>query len=169
MMRNNGTWNTTRSSSWLNLMPMRKFNYVFNKQQFLDTIRLRYGWSIRGLLVSCSYREGFNVQHSRSCKKGRFVTLHHNKAMLLSYLCKDVEFDPSLLTLNGEEQTMRKTAKTIYEIRLNICASGFWVSGQKTFFDVRFSIQMPEGTQNRLWNNVIPWTNMKRNATSTSE
>ena len=134
---------------------MRKFNYVFNKQQFLDTIRLRYGRSIRGLLVSCSYIEGFNVKHSRSCKKGRFVTLHDNKkrvrtAMLLSDLCKDVEFEPSLLTFNGEGQTMRKTAKTIYEIRLNICASGFWVSGQKTFFDVRFSIQMPEGTQNRL-------------------
>ena len=32
---------------------------------------------------------------------------------------------------------MRKTAKTNYEVRLDICARSFWVSGQRAFFDVR--------------------------------
>ena len=41
-----------------------------------------------------------------------------------------------LLTLNGEQQTMRKTAKTNNEVRLDICARSFWVSGQRAFFDV---------------------------------
>ena len=58
-------------------------------------------------------------------------------ATLLSDVCKDAELEPSLLTLNGEEQTLRKTAKTNDEIRLDICAKSFWVSGQKAFFDVR--------------------------------
>ena len=68
--------------------------------------------------------------------------MRHNKvrditATLLSEVCKDVELEPSLLTLNGEEQTMSKTAKKNYYVRLDICAWSFWVSGQKAFFDVR--------------------------------
>ena len=105
---------------------MREFNYVLNKQQFWDS-RLRYGGPIPGLLVSCSCGEGFNVQHAMSYKKGGFVTLRHNEvrdvtATHLSDVCKDVELEPSLLSLNGEEQTMRKTVKTNDEVRLDICA-----------------------------------------------
>ena len=121
---------------------MREFNYVLNKQQFWDSIRLRYGWAIPGLPASCLCGESFNVQHAMSCKKGGFVTLRHNEvrdvtATLLSEVCKDVELDPSLLILNGEEQNMSKTAKKNDEVRLDICARSFWVSGQKAFFDVR--------------------------------
>ena len=76
------------------------------------------------------------------CKTGGFVTLRHNEvrdiaATFLSDVCKDVELEPSLLTLNGEEYTMRKTANTNGDVRLNICASNSWVSGQKAFFNVR--------------------------------
>ena len=57
---------------------------------------------------------------------------------LLSEVCKDVKLNPSLLTLNGEEQkTMTKTAKKNDEVRLDICARSFWVSGHKAFFDVK--------------------------------
>ena len=77
-----------------------------------------------------------------SCKKGGLVTLPHNEvrdktATLLSDVFKDAELEPSLLTLNGEEQTMRKTAKMNDEIQLDICARSSWVSGQKAFFDGR--------------------------------
>ena len=77
-----------------------------------------------------------------SCKKGGFVTLRHKKvrditATLLSNVCKDVELEPSPLSLNGEEQTMRKTAKTNDEVQLDVCPRSFSVSGQKAFFDVR--------------------------------
>ena len=77
-----------------------------------------------------------------SCKKGGFVTLRHNQvgditATHLSEVCKDIELEPSLLTLNGEEQTMSKIAKRNDEVRLDICASSFWMSDQKAFFDVR--------------------------------
>ena len=59
-------------------------------------------------------------------------------ATLLSDVSKDVKLEPSVLTLNGKEQTMRKTSKLNDEVRFNICARSFWVSGQKVFFDVRF-------------------------------
>ena len=77
-----------------------------------------------------------------SCKKGGFVRLRYNEvrditATLLSEVCKDVELEPSLLTLNGEEQTMSKTATKNDEVRLDICARSFWVSVHKVFFDVR--------------------------------
>ena len=71
-----------------------------------------------------------------SWKKGGFVTLRHNEVrditatLLLSDVCKDVELEPFLLTLNGEQQTMRKTAKTNDEVRLDICGRSFWVSGE---------------------------------------
>ena len=100
---------------------MREFNCVLNKQQFWDSIRLQYSWPIPGLPISCLCGEGFNVQHAMSCKKRGFITLGHNevgdkKATLLSDVCKDVELEPSLLTLIGEEETMRKTAKTNDEV-----------------------------------------------------
>ena len=58
-------------------------------------------------------------------------------ARLLSEVCKDVELEPSLLTLNGKEQTMSNAAKKNDEVRLDLCARSFWVSGQKAFIDVR--------------------------------
>ena len=142
MKRCNDTSNETGSSNWLSVIPVREFNYMLNKQQFWDSIRLQHGWPIPGLLVSCSCGEGFNVQHAMSCKKGGFVTLRHNEvrditATLLSDVCKDIELEPSFLTLNGEKHKMRKTAKTNDEVRLDICAWNFWVSGQRAFFDVR--------------------------------
>ena len=118
---------------------------MLNKQQFSESIRLPYGWPTLGLPVSCSCGEGINVQHAMSCKRGgrEFIALRHNEvreitAALLSDVCKDVELEPSFLALNGDEQTMRKIAKMNDEIRLDICATSFWGSGQKAFFDVRF-------------------------------
>ena len=113
--------NEAVSSNWLSVIPMQEPNYVLNKQQFWDSIRKLYGWPIPGLPVSCSCGEGFNVQHTVSCKKGGLVTMRHNEvrdkiATLLSDVCKDVELELFLLTLNGEGQTMRKTAKTNDEV-----------------------------------------------------
>ena len=91
----NNSSNETGSSNWLRVIPMREFKYVLNKQ-FLDSIRLQYGWHFPGLPVSCSCGETLNGHHIMSCKKGGFVILRHNKvsditATLLSGVCKDVE------------------------------------------------------------------------------
>ena len=95
MKRCNDILNETGSSNWLIVIPMREFNYVLNKQQLWNSMRLRHCWPIPGLPASCSCGEGFNVQHAIPCKKGGFVTLRHNKvrditATLLPYECKNV-------------------------------------------------------------------------------
>ena len=119
---------------------MGEFDYVLNKQQFWDPMKLRYRWPIPGLPISCQCAEGFDVQHALSCKKGGFVTLRHNEVRditgtLLSDVCKDVELELSLFILNEEEQTMRNTV--LDEVQRYICDRIFWVCGQKAFFDVR--------------------------------
>ena len=87
------------------------------------------------------------------CKKRGFVTLRHNEvrdiiATLLLDVFKDVELEPSLLTLNGDEQTMRKTGKTNNELRLDIYARSFWA--RKHSLTLGFLIQTFDFTQNRL-------------------
>ena len=143
-MKPNNIPNKTVLSNWLSVIPMCEFNYVLNKQQFWDSIRLQYVWPIPSLPVSYSCGEGCNVQHAKSCKKGRSVTLRRKEvrviaATFLSVVFIDVKLEPSLLALNGKEQTLRKTVKTSDEVRLDICARSFWVSGQKAFFDVKVS------------------------------
>ena len=75
-----------------------------------------------------------------SCKKGGFVTLRHNElrditAKLLYEVCKDVQVEPMLNKLTGEEFKLR-TANCQDEARLDISANGFWVKGEKTFVDI---------------------------------
>ena len=76
-----------------------------------------------------------------SCKKGGFITHRHNElrditAKLLEEVCKDVEIEPTLTTLTGEE-FVYKTANHQPEARLDVSTNGFWIKGQRTFVDIR--------------------------------
>ena len=129
------------SSSWLHAIPLKEFNYTLSKQEFWDVIRLHYNWSIPNLPSRCACGEKFDTQHSMSCKKGGFVTLRHNElrditVKLLDEVCKDVQVEPMLNKLTGEEFKLR-TANFQDEARLDISANGFWVKCQKTFVDIR--------------------------------
>ena len=66
-------------NNWLNIIPIEEFNYNLNKQQFLDAVRLRYQQPIPNLPTRCPSGKKIDTQHAISCKKGRFVTLPHNK------------------------------------------------------------------------------------------
>ena len=83
----------------------------------------------------------FDLHHTFSCKKGGFVSSHHNDlrnitANLLSEVCKDVCVEPELAPLSGET-IVPKSANTSSEARLDISARGVWTTGQRAFFDVR--------------------------------
>eukprot|EP00111_Clytia_hemisphaerica_P012755 TCONS_00037531-protein len=54
----------------------------------------------------------------------------------LSKVCRDVQKEPTLQPLVGT-QLLPKSANTSREARLDVSARGFWVTGQKAFFDVR--------------------------------
>ena len=48
------------------------------KQQFWDSIRLRYGWPIPNLPTRCACGSTFTIEHSMSYKKGEFINIRHN-------------------------------------------------------------------------------------------
>ena len=140
-MRLNDIAQEKGASNWLTVLPIIEQNFNLNKQQFLDAIRLRYGWTIPNLPTYCSCGSKFDVQHSLNCKKGGFVTFRHNAlrdltANLLKEVCEDVAVEPSILNLTGETFT-QKTAKTGDESKPDICARGFWISGERALLDVR--------------------------------
>ena len=129
------------TSNWLTSLPLEEFNFNLNKMEFWDAIRLRYNWPIPNLPNRCACGEKFNVNHAMSCKKGGFVTQRHNElrdvtGKFLKEVCADVEIEPPLIRLTGE-QMRHKTAKKQDDARPDISARDFWIKGQKTFLDVR--------------------------------
>ena len=55
---------------------------------------------------------------------------------MLSEVCKDIEIEPKLTPLTGEELGSR-TTNTRNEARLDIRARGVWERGQQAFLDLR--------------------------------
>ena len=128
------------SSSWLTLLPLSEEGYTLTKQLFWNLIRIRYGWTITRLPAYCECSEKFDLQHALSCKKGGFLSLRHNlvrtiTSSLLSEVCKDVRVELQLQPLTGE--SFATSTATGNEVRLDVCARGFWQAGQMTFFNVK--------------------------------
>ena len=73
-------------------------------------------------------------------KKGGFIIPHHNElrdleADLLSMVCSDVEIEPQLQDVTGEQ--LSSGSNLAKEARLDIHACGFWEQHQYAFFDIR--------------------------------
>ena len=69
------------ASSWLNALPLKNQDFDLNKEDFRDTLRLRYCVSLEHLPSMCACWERFNVNHALSCKKGGFVTNRHDNVL----------------------------------------------------------------------------------------
>ena len=74
------------------------------------------------------------------CKLGGFVTQRHKElrdleAELISMVCRDVEVEPVLQEITGEE--LNWGVNTASDARLDIVARGFWEMQRSAFFDVR--------------------------------
>lgn len=129
------------SSNWLTALPLKEYGFSLNKQEFKDSLALRYGTNIKGLPDFCACGLPFSIDHSMTCKRGGFVTHRHNElrdltAQFLREVCIDVEIEPQLLELSGEAFHYR-TANTRDDARLDISARGFWIRGQRAFYDTR--------------------------------
>ena len=62
------------ASSWLTAVPLVDQGLVLNKQEFRDSLRLRYNLPLSGLPSQCVCREKFTVGQALSCKKGEFCS-----------------------------------------------------------------------------------------------
>ena len=129
------------ASLWLSTLPIKDEGFQLDKQAFWDLIKIRYGHQLNRLPSQCACGANFHLEHALSCKKGGFISLRHNDlrdltTRLLTIICKDVRVEPGLHPLTGEFLTETRANKTD-EARLDIAARGFWVNGQKAFFDVR--------------------------------
>ena len=95
------------ASNWLTALPLREAGFSLNKQEFRDTLAIRYNISTKGLPETCACGSEFTCDHATICKKGRFISIRHDDLRdityeLLSEVCKGVENEPMLQPLTGE-------------------------------------------------------------------
>ena len=129
------------ASSWLNAVPLVDKGLALNKQEFRDSLRIRYDMPLADLPSHCVCGEKFTVGHALSCKKGGFVAQRHDGirnvlTSLISKVCTNVQVEPRLQPLDNERFHLA-SAVTGSEARLDIKAGGFWSKGVTAFFDVR--------------------------------
>ena len=127
------------SGSWLTALPIQALGYVLNRQEFRDSLCLRYGWKIPNTPFHCACGEKNDVDHALTCMKGGFVVMRHNRlrdleASILKEVCKDVKVEPKLLPLGNGSVTSTNTSD---RARLDISGVGIWSPMERTFFDVR--------------------------------
>lgn len=128
------------ASAWLTVLPLQLTGYLLNKQEFRDSIALRYGWKIQNIPAYCGCGHKNNINHTLDCKKGGYVSMRHNairdtEANLLREVCRDVVIEPQLLPVDSTKYATR--TNTQHGARLDISARGVWSTFERTFFDVR--------------------------------
>ena len=78
------------------------------------------------------------LQHALSCKNGGFISIRHNSirdvtAKLLHEVCREVQLEPPLQPLTGEE-LYESSAITTNEARCDVSARGFFVCWSSGIF-----------------------------------
>jgi len=129
------------ASSWLNALPLKALSYTLNKQEFRDSIALRYSWPINGIPKLCACGSKNSVPHTLDCKKGGFVSMRHDAVrdctanLLRDAGCKDVRTEPELLPVNPNK--FKPRTNTTVGARLDVSARGVWSTFERSFYDVR--------------------------------
>ena len=127
------------SGSWLTALPVQALGYVLNKQEFRDSLCLRYGWRVPQTSQFCNCGKRNDVNHALTCTKGGYVYMRHNRirdleANILKDVCKDVRIEPELMPIgSGGTESSNASLKA----RLDVSAIGIWGPMERTFLDVR--------------------------------
>ena len=127
------------SGAWLTSLPIQSLGYVLNKQEFRDSLCLRYGWRIPNTPQYCACNEKNTIDHALICKKGGYVSMRHDRirdleASMLKEVCKDVKVEPDLLPIGNLTVNSANVAE---RARLDVSAVGIWSRMERTFLDVR--------------------------------
>ena len=127
------------AGAWLTTTPIQSLGFTLNKQQFCDSICLRYGWKVPHTPNYCTCGGENSVDHALRCKRGGYTIMRHNKirdleAELMREVCNDVRVEPELLPLNNEEIVNGNVAQ---KARLDLSGNGIWGPQERTFLDIR--------------------------------
>jgi hypothetical protein len=128
------------SSVWLTVLPLKEQGFDLSKREFRDAVKLRYDWPFDDIPSTCVCGETFTIDHAMICRRGGFVIQRHNElrdlqADLLGVVCNDVEVEPVLQDISGEQ--LNRGSNKAKDARLDIQARGFWEPQSSAFFDVR--------------------------------
>ena len=128
-------------STWLTALPLQEQGFNLNKQEFHDALCLRYGWQLKNLPNYCVCGSVYSTDHAMTCShRGLTITRHNDvcdiTANWLSEICRNVEREPPLMPLTGEN-IVPPSANRTDDARADIRATGFWRRQQCAFFDVR--------------------------------
>ena len=123
-------------------LPLQELAFNLNKREFRDAIKLRYDWLFDDIPSACACGEIFTVDHAMICKRReggtsffqRHDELRDLEANLLSIVSSDVEVEPILQDISGEQ--LNRESNTSKDARLDNHARGFWEPQTSVFFDV---------------------------------
>ena len=111
------------SSSWLTSLPLQEYDFVLNKEEFVDVMCIRYLHPLKNMPKKCACGTNNSLDHALICMKGGYVAMRHNQIrdLIINFLiesgCKDIVREPHLLPLTGETFTLR-SVNTSQEARL---------------------------------------------------
>ena len=125
--------------SWLTTTPTKSLGFALNKQEFLDSICLRYGWRVPNTPSYCQCNKKNDIDHALSCHNGGYSIMRHNRirdleAELMQEVCKDVKIEPQLLPVASDNLINGNTTENA---RLDVSGLGVWSPMEKTFLDIR--------------------------------
>ena len=83
-------------------------DFDLNKREFRDAVRLRYDWLITDNPSVSVCWSMFTVDHAMICQRGGLVIQRNNeirdlRAELLDMVCYDVQVEPALQPITGED------------------------------------------------------------------
>ena len=128
------------ASNWLTVIPIKEMNFNVNKREFRDAIKLTYDWDITDIPAICTCGDLFTIDHAMICRHGGLINQRHSEirdleAEMLRMVCTDVETEPVLQEITGEE--LNRGANKSPDAQLDVHARGFWDRQQCAFFDIR--------------------------------
>jgi hypothetical protein len=129
------------AGAWLTALPIQALGYALNKEDFVGSIKLRYGFKIPNMPVHCGCGKQNSIDHALICPKGGYVIFRHNRvrdtfAKILQEVCTDVKTEPCLIPIESDFNNSIVGNKND-GARLDVSCVGVWSPLERTLLDVR--------------------------------
>jgi hypothetical protein len=129
------------AGAWITALPIQALGYALNKEDFVGSIKLRYGFKIANMPIHCGCGKQNSIDHALICPKGGYVIFRHNRvrdtfAKILTEVCTDVKTEPPLIPI-AADFNKNLTGNKCDGARLDVSCVGIWSPLQRTLMDVR--------------------------------